>query len=200
VKNPGLLFLVVVAATIGAQRDDAQQSPYRSLDVRSCPFADSLLGPLADDSKGNVRGRYLSERDSTYLTTTRERGRLRVFFGIKFVGPRPTRSPAAQLNIMFRGADGRKLAALPATPSVVIILDGSATLELTSVVKGTFVGPEYAPVTLPVSALIPSDDLVRVAQAAKIAVRVGSADVTLSRAERRDLRGLVRVSVCPGDN
>jgi hypothetical protein len=172
------------------------QTPYKDLKVKSCPAADSLLGSLEDDGKGSVRGFHHQERDTTYLFVGAER-RPRFTATMKFAGQRPTRSPAMQLDLWFRGKDAE---AIKDIPSVTLVLDDSIDIVLDEVRLGTFVGPDrpsnVTPVQ-PVSALLQPAVAVRALRARTIAVRVDAFEVRLSPSERRDMRALLRVAVCP---
>jgi len=166
------------------------------VDVRSCPAADSVLGPAADDTKGRVRGLYGPESDSTFLVTGLEHTLGRVSFSTKFQGARPTREPTATLIVMFRGNDARTVKESPTTPRVTLLLDDSVTIQPAPVLKGQLVGPQTLTL-MPLSALVLPAEWVRLAQASEITVHVDNIVMRLTGDERRDLRALYRVAVCP---
>jgi hypothetical protein len=191
-------FLLVTAATLLLLRTLlAQASPYRPLDVHSCPAADSALGPVGDDTKAHVRVHYSPARDSTGLTTGFEEGHPfpHLSFETHFAGRRPAQLPAAVLILFLRGDVAKDIQASPAAPTVSIELDDSATVELTPVLKGRFLGA--GPIKLPVSALLLPDNLLRVARASKVTVHAGDATVRLTEADHRDVRAFYRAVACP---
>jgi hypothetical protein len=187
---------LVAALVLCAGDVAAQQSPYKRIKVRSCAYADSLLGPARDDTRGNVRGFHHKEKDSTYLITGEDAKRPHINFAFKIAGQRPTRDPAAQLVLWLRGDTTAAIAGVT-SPAVNLLLDDSVTVVPAAVAVGRFEGPAYAPVILPVSALIAADDLMSIAQAKTIAVWVEKLGQHLSQNERRDLRASIRVAVCP---
>ena len=185
---------VVVVAMLCVSNLGAQG--YRPVKVRSCPYGDSLLGPLRDDSRSEVQGFYHKDRDSTYLLAGSEGSRPpKLNVSIKLEGERPTRDPAAQLVVYMREGNARAIAALDSIPVAIAINDTTAVNPAASA-KGTFVGPARFMV-IPVSALIRSDDLLTLTQARKIVVNAGPVAVPLSDDERRSIRAILRVAVCP---
>lgn len=165
--------------------------------VRSCAYADSVLGPIRDDYRADVRGFYHREKDSTYLVTGVEQERPRINISIKLPGQRPARDPAAQLVFYLRGGEAQAVGALGKTPAVLLVLNDSVTIEPSAVALGTFVGPKDAPVTLPMSVLLLADDLVSMAQARTIVMNAEVVKLSLTPEERRELRAIVRVAICP---
>ena len=193
-KVPAFVLLVV----LGASNVDAQGSRYQALKVRSCAYADSLLGPVRDDTRAEVQGFYHTERDSTYLISGAARkNRPSVHASIKLAGQRPTRSPSAQIAVYLRGDDATLIQASSSKPVVTMQLNDSVTIEPADAALGTFIGPTGVPVTLPVSALVLADDLLSVAEARAVVMNVGPLAVTFSPDERRAVRALLRVAVCP---
>ena len=188
------LFAVAVATSLCASHLGAQG--YRPVKVRSCPYADSLLGPIRDDYRSEVQGLYHKERDSTYLLAGSEGSRPpKLNVSIKLQGKRPTRDPAAQLVVYMREGDARAVSSTDSL-AVTVAVNDTTTVSPAATAKGTFVGPERAMV-IPVSALILSDDLLTLTQARKIVVNAGPVAVPLSGDERRSIRAILRVAICP---
>ncbi|MGH7677372.1 MAG: hypothetical protein ACRENU_02825 [Gemmatimonadaceae bacterium] len=189
------LLAVAVAATLCASHLGAQG--YRPVRVRSCPYADSLLGPIRDDYRSEVQGLFYKERDSTYLLAGTEVGRPpRVNISIKLHGERPTRDPAAQLVVYLRDRDARTISEATDSLVVAIVLDDSVSVQPAVAARGTYEGPPRMMV-VPVSALIRADDLLSVTQAKRVVVKAGPVTVPLSSDERRSVRALLRVAICP---
>ena len=189
------LSLVAAATVLCASTLDAQG--YRPMKVRSCAFADSLLGPMRDDSKADIQGFHHEERDSTYLlATTKRKNRLHLNVSIKLPGKRPTREPAAQIATFLRDDDGRVIQASQDEPIVTLVVDDSVKIQPAAAAKGTFVGPANK-VLLPVSALVLADDLLRIALAHNVVMNVNAITIPFSDDERRAVRAAVRVAVCP---
>ena len=192
-RRPLVVGALLVFAT--GQRAEAQ---LKDIDVVSCPAADSAVGPSKKKIKGRVRTFRQDAEDVTHLTTAAPRGPLRVMAAVKFYGERPTNNPELQLSVMNRDAAGRVLQAMTGEPRVESVLDDSTTLEPAQVKRGSFVGPEGAPVNVPVSVLLKTDQYLTVVRARRAKVRVvGVQDVALSNDELMDLRHLYRASVCP---
>lgn len=183
---------------LAASSVQAQSSPYRSMRVRSCPYADSLLGPIRDDFRGAVRGFYHRERDTTYLVTDAGGKRPNVTSSARYAGAAPTRGVAIQLTAFLRGPEAQQvLAASKNGPvDVTLALDDSMTIVPASTALGTYAGP-IEMISLPASALLEGVELLKVANARSIVVRAGQAFVRLSNDERRELRAIVRVASCP---
>lgn len=187
---------LAAALTLRAAEAAAQRSPYRDVKVKSCAYADSVLGPIRDDYRAEVRGFHHKERDSTYLVSGVEQALPRVNISIKVPGQRPTLDPAAQLVFYLRGGEAQVVGALGRTPALTFLLNDSATVLPAATALGTFVGPKNAPVTLPLSALLLVEDLVAVALARSVVVDAEVVKVTLSPDERRAFRAIVRVALC----
>ena len=176
----------------------AQNSPYRPMRVRSCPSADSLLGPIKDDHRGEVRGFYHQERDTTYLVTAKDGKRPSVTHSTKFAGRTPPGAVAIQLAAFFRGPAAEELfaASKNGPVDVTLLLDDSIAIAPASTALGTYAGPMRM-ITLPASALLEGDDLLKVAAARSVVVKAGPASVKLTNDERRELRAIIRVAACP---
>ena len=175
---------------------EAQRSPYRSVRVRSCPYADSLLGPLRDDYRGQVRAFYHKERDSTYLLSGGEAEKPRITISIKLAGQRPARAPVAQVAAFLRGAEASLVETTRDALEVTLVLDDTVTVQPEAAALGTFIGPKEM-IVLPVSALLPMDDLLRAARAQRIAVNAKVATIAFTPTERQELRAIIRTAVCP---
>ena len=185
---------LALAAVLCTSAAEAQPSPYRAIKVRSCPSADSLLGPLRDDYRGVVRGFYHKERDTTYLVSGA--GKPRVSISIKFAGHGPTRDPEAQVAAFFRGGEASLVEATRDSLAVTLVLDDSATIQPAAVAMGTFVGPKEM-IVIPVSALLPIDDLVKAARARQIRFDARVVSKPFAQSDRQELRAILRVAVCP---
>jgi hypothetical protein len=185
-----------VALTLCATEIHAQRSPYRDVKIRSCAYADSVLGPMRDDYRADVRAFYHKENDSTYLVAGVEQDRPRLNVSIKLSGQRPTRDPAAQLVFYLRGSEAKLVGGLGRPPVVSLVLEDSVPIEPAAVALGTFVGPKNAPVTLPLSVLLLADDLARVARAGAVVLNADVVRIPLSPEERREVRAILRVSLC----
>lgn len=189
--------LIALALALSATQVGAQGSPYKTAKVRSCPYADSLLGPMKDDSRGKVRVFHHKEKDSTFLVTGAGDVPMVFLVSMKMAGQRPTRDPDVQVTLYLRGKPEEIRSAVTDPPVVTLVLDDSLVIEPTEVGLGRWEGPKEMPVTLPISALLPVDDITRVATARKIAFRTGPLTLAMSTSERRELRAAIRVAVCP---
>ena len=98
---------------------------------------------------------------------------------------------------MLRGGEAEIMSASKEPLTVTLVLNDSVTIAPASVALGTFIAPKYAPLVLPVSALLLADDLLSAAQARTIVVNAGVVPVTVTPDERRQLRAILRVAVCP---
>ena len=191
-------WLAIVLALFSSEGAIAQSE---RIPVPSCAHADSLLGPLGDDSKGIVRRRHKPAADSTYFITGPATGvingnqpSLSFFAGIGF--PIPRLRPDAELLVILRGRAAATLTTSAAAPSVYLLLDDAAPRQLAIVTRGEFNGAPGTPVTLPVSAAILSDDLLALARATQAAVVVETIRIPLSGSDQRDLRALYRAAAC----
>lgn len=185
-------------APYGVISVQGQGRPYRPVGVRSCPYADSLLGPLGDDVRGAVRGFYHEERDTSYFVTGV--GGVKppdITSSAKLAGRGPDRDPAIQLTAFLRDRDARTLAEASRNGPVQVtfVLDDSVTVYPASTALGRLEGDAKV-MTLPASARLAGDELRKVARARRILMKAGPAAVLFSD-ERRELRALIRVAVCP---
>lgn len=191
----------IVACVLGllaASSVHGQSGPYRSLRVRSCPYADSLLGPITDDFRGAVRGFYHKERDTTYLVTDAGGKRPNITSSARFAGTAPARGVAIQLTAFLRGPEAQHVAAASRNGpvDVTLVLDDSMAVVPASTALGTYAGPVEM-ISLPASALLEGEELRKVANARTIVVKAGQASVRFTNDERRELRAIVRVASCP---
>ena len=189
----------LVAAQQGAPPSSVQPhgSRYSAIRVRSCPLADKLLGPLRDDAQGAVRGYYDSERDTSYFETGIAGRRPEVTSSTKFTGRGPVREPVIRIVGIVRGDQAEKLAeeSRGGPVRLTFVLDDSVTIYPASWAAGRLEGEANAR-ELRISALLKGEDLIKVAAAQIIVMRVGLAGLQLSY-ERNELRALIRVVVCP---
>jgi hypothetical protein len=191
-------FALLAVVALGASGVEAQSSPYRSVRVRSCSYADSLLGPLKDDFRGEVRSYYNKERDTTYYLAGADDGKPpRITNSAKAQGQGPVRDVAVQFAVFLRGNEAQVVAAASSKGpvDVTLVLDDSVTVAPASTALGRFEGPRNM-MTLPVSALLEGEELRRVAAAQRIIVHAGPLPVAVTNDERRRLRALIRVAVC----
>lgn len=195
---PRFRSLGLVLALVLSERAIAQSE---RIPVPSCPHADSLLGPLGEDSKGIVRRRHKPAADSTYFITGLGTGvingnqpSLTFLAGIGF--PIPRLRPDAELLVILRGRAAASLTKSAATPGVNLLLDDAAPRPLAIVTLGEFNGAPGTPVTLPVSAAILSDDLLALARADRAAIVIETVRIPLSGSDQRDLRALYRAAAC----
>ena len=189
--------LVTLLGLLVSSVAQAQIAPYRSVRVRSCPYADTLLGPMKDDFRGSVRGFYHKERDSTYYVTGEEGKRPSVTSSLKHAGKGPVRDLAIQMAVFLRGGQAQLVSAASekGPVDVTFLVDDSVTVAPASTALGRFEGPKEM-ITLPASALLEGADLLTVARAQRIVMNAGPLPVKITNDERRDLRALVRVAVC----
>jgi hypothetical protein len=190
-------IMVCLLGLLAASRVEGQTNPYREMNVRSCPYADSLLGPIKDDHRGDVRGFYHTERDTTYLVTWSGGKLPNVTSSTKFAGKVSPRGIAIQLSAYVRGPEGERLYAAAKTGpvDVTLVADDSITVAPATTALGTYVGPMRM-ISLPVSALLEGDELLKVANARHVVVKAGPASVKLSNDDRRELRAIIRVVAC----
>jgi hypothetical protein len=168
------------------------------LRVRSCTYADSIMGPMKDDGRADILGVYDGDRDTTFLVTeSRGNRRPRVTTSIKLAGKRPSRTPLTQLIVYLRGDDAKAALALAGPPAVTLRLDDSVAINVGTVAFGKFEGPGTG-VSIPLSALIPAPDLLSMVQAKAIVLDAEVFRLEFTADERRGLRAVTRVALCPG--
>ena len=166
--------------------------------VRSCAYADSIMGPMKDDGRADILGVHDGDRDTTFLVTeSRGNRRPRITVSIKLAGKRPTRAPVTQLIAYLRGDDAKAALALAGPPAVTLRLDDSVAINVGTVAFGKFEGPGTG-VSIPLSALIPANDLMSMAQAKAIILDAEVFKLEFTAEERRALRAVTRVALCPG--
>jgi len=188
-----LVFLTATAVL-------AQDGPFRPVPVRSCPDADSLLGPPGDDAQVTVQGFYDMERNTSYFVAGNigdpQNMSLRV--STKFAGMGPARGPGIQISVFLIGRDNRVVAELSKNGPVrtVFILNDSVTIYPRSTGPERF---ESGATTLTPSAgaVFEIADLLKVLAAAKAHVRVGPFAYQFGDILRREIRAMIRVAVCP---
>jgi len=186
---------VFLAMSSGSSAVAQSSLPVR---VRSCAYADSSIGATKDDGRADILGVYDGDRDTTFLVTeTRGNRRPRVTTSIKFSGKRPTRAPITQLIVYLRGEDAKAALALAGPPAVTLRLDDSVAISLPTVAFGKFEGPGTG-VAIYLSALIPAADLMSMAQAKAIVLDGEVFKLEFTPDERRSLRAVTRVALCPG--
>lgn len=187
-----LVLLVICGASSAAAQS------YLPLRVRSCAYADSLMGPVKDEGRADILGVYDGDRDTTFLVTeSRTNRRPRITTSIKFAGKRPTRAPLTQLIAYLRGQDAKTALSLAGPPAVTLRLDDSVAIGVATVAFGRFEGPGTG-VSIPLSALVPAPDLLSMAQAKTIVLDAEVVKIEFTAEERRSLRAVTRVALCPG--
>jgi len=192
-------WCISIALMLALSSAKAQKDERREIRVKSCPAADSVLGPIGDDAKSPVTSMYFGARDSTWLTTARENANLSLDFHTKLAGVPPTTEPEIQMSKIFRDAFGALLYRTTAPVKVSFILQDT-TFDAALADRGQFYGPGNH-IAMPVSALIAPWQIGAIAQSKQAVIRYASgdahADVKLGNGERRALRALYRAAVCP---
>ena len=180
----------------------AQQRAFRTVTVRTCPSADSVLGPMKDDWDAQVFGYYDPQGDSTSLWSgsmlMTEDQEWWVSAGWRFSGKAPRDYPRPVLGVMVRGKRWHQALDAGTPPPISLVLDDSILIAFPPPLRGTYQGPERADrVIIPLSVNLTDLQFLGVTRARKVAVRVGPSELVLGRQDRHDLRGLYRVAACP---
>ena len=190
-RSAFVLILVLCVSSAGAQG-------FLPVRVRSCAYADSAIGPIRDDARADILGIHDRDRDTTFLVNeSRGNQRPRVTVSIRLPGKRPTREPTAQLIVYLRGNEAKAVGALVGPPAIALRLDDSVAINLGTVAMGKFEGPSSA-VVIPLSAFISPPNLMSMAQARAIVLDGEVFTLELTAEERRALRAVTRVALCPG--
>jgi hypothetical protein len=174
--------------------------PFARIGIQSCPSADSLIGPLGDDKNAYVRLQYDSLLDRTTLTTIRAVSER--YSGVRFdgylwyPGRGPHLRPEPRLNVGVYGRTAVRLTRIPDHPPTRVVLDDSVSLQIKSVNRGTLERSSPQGPRIPISLELGYDDFIGLATARRAVVEIGERRFQVDSWTMRDMRGLLRVSVC----
>ena len=107
----------------------------------------------------------------------------------------PIQDPVAQLTVLLERRDALIVQRGPQPPEVMLIIDDSLPRALDPVLVGAFQGPSHL-LILPVSAALPSEDLLAFARARRSVVRIGSVPVSVGNGDRRNIAALYMAALC----
>ena len=171
---------------------------YHPVTIKSCPVADSLLGPKGADGRGEVIGRYDRDDDVSTLVggnAIPKRSRVPFEARVTFYGRGPYPVPDPQMDIYLSGEDAYPYVDGAEPPAAIVRLDDSVTLGPFTVVAGTYEGPRSHAI-VPLSFRLVHADFLRLVQAEKIELSLGEHHFPLDPPARATLRGLYRVAAC----
>jgi hypothetical protein len=163
----------------------------RDIDVYSCAFADSLLGPM---KHGGAVVVYHDPDSTTFQVHVR--GASRMFATANRLGNQPARWPAPDLSFAIEGKLGeRLLAGRPRRPVVDLFVNDTARLSLGTGVVGNYHGPRSSTLAPLLVNISPSDALL-LAKAAKVVIVVDSTPQPVQRSDLRAFEAFYRFATC----
>ena len=164
--------LSLTLLTLGVATPGKAQSfnRYHPVTIKSCPVADSLLGPKGADGRGEVIGRYDRDDDVSTLVggnAIPKRSRVPFEARVTFFGRGPYPVPDPQMDIYLSGEDAYPYVDGAEPPAAIVRLDDSVTLGPFTVVAGTYEGPRSHAI-VPLSFRLVHADFLRLVQAETI--------------------------------
>jgi hypothetical protein len=171
---------------------------YRPVTIKSCPVADSLLGPKGGDGRGEVTGRYDRDDDVSSLiggSAFPKWSRVPLEARVTFYGRGPYPVPDPQMVIYLSGKDAYPYVDGAEPPAAIARLDDSVTLGPFTVVAGTYEGAR-SHALIPLSFRLAHADFLQLVKAEKIELLLGEHHFPLDPPARATLRGLYRVAAC----
>ena len=168
---------------------------YKDIHLRSCARSDSILPPASDVLKAHVRAFYNSATDSTRLTAGKA-----ATVQAKMAGHGPAATPVAQFTILLNSVEAEMVRRGKQPPVVTLTTNDSVTQELSPIQIGRFVAIGGTPppriIRIPLSAELDTVNLIAIARARDVVLRVGAVTIQISDDDRRDIAGLYVAMVC----
>jgi len=192
------LLLTLLMLSVATPGKAQSFNRYRPVTIKSCPLADSLLGPKGADGRGEVTGRYDRDDDVSTLLgggVFPRQSRVPLEARVTFYGRGPYPVPDPQMVIYLSGEDAYPYVDGVEPPAAIVRLDDSVTLGPFTVVAGSYEGPRSHAI-IPLSFRLVHADFLRLVQAETIELLLGDHHFALDPPARATLRGLYRVAAC----
>jgi len=192
------LLLTLLTLSVATSGRAQSFNRYRPVTIKSCPLADSLLGPKGADDRGEVTGRYDRDDDVSTLLgggVFPRQSRVPLEARVTFYGRGPYPVPDPQMVIYLSGEDAYPYVDGVEPPAAIVRLDDSVTLGPFTVVAGSYEGPRSHAI-IPLSFRLVHADFLRLVQAETIELLLGDHHFALDPPARATLRGLYRVAAC----
>jgi hypothetical protein len=187
----GLVFL---AAAPG----HAQLSPLRTVQQRSCPAMDSLLGPLSQSQRhAVVMAHYDKERDGTSMRAGPEVSGRKYLMVLSFDGASAQAAPAPLFGVDFPARTVQDAAGRGT--HLLMVLTDSTFVDTLRLDLGAFKAPrsvQGSPERLPAVVLLSPASFLALARASSAAVMLDSVRVAFDEADLAEINVLYRVSRC----
>ena len=166
--------------------------------ITSCTVADSLVGPLRGDWSARVHGFHDVAGDSTMLWSgapfIHEGQEWWVMALVRYRGPFVADLPRPSLTVAFRSQRWVQRLGVEPPPQIALVLDDSIWIAFAPPRRGDYYG-EGDPI-IPLTVNLTELQFAGLARARRVRVQVGEVGIQLSPDDRRDVRGLFRLTWC----
>jgi hypothetical protein len=196
--------LVALAVTLGViylpanANSQAVIGIHNVVRVRSCPAADSVLGPIEGDSRGEVRATYAPDQGASWVLAGPMPGwstSSDMSASVRVAGHGPMAEPSVLLVYFLLGREATAYYDGAAVTPLRLVLDDSLPVEPDSVIQGSYSGAR-AFAKVPLSLRLSHAQFLQVLQAHSLELQIAATRHRLSRSTRTNLRALYRVVVC----